>query len=383
MKKVISKKGFSLVELIIALSILIIMTGVAILYLGDVLYKAKVAKAATDIEILIEALTLNDAENPTDILDSGFPGAVAGSTISGDSVTERDTLAKLVGIYLLSLPNDPWGNGYRVNSYAGWVKSLGEDLNLSGTTKYDRDVAGYFLPENLFLAKVRAEDLNDNAVLDTGDEVRMYFSKSVRCNAKLAAAHVNTIKGTPQLDSSVDNSDSSVAGEGSEIVQTAFTTLTGTFDYRDIMAFGPGQTRAYAAHSRGGVTPADLLKAGVTANVTQNTSLNTPANTANQKNGEFVRPTDSLYFLSCFTRDLIFTVSNAAVTGMHLDIGYDVYIPSGYTTEGYNYKYAYTIWESTKGYASYKTTSEKAKIYLQTQNPNSARRTLVWKSIVD
>jgi len=386
MKKVISKKGFSLVELIIALSILIIMTGVAILYLGDVLYKAKVAKAATDIEILIEALTLNDAENPTDILDSGLPAASASATINGTNanlVGERDTLAKLVGSYLLSLPNDPWGNTYKVNSYAGWVKSLGENLILSGTSKYDRDVAGYFLPENLFLAKLRADDVNDNAALDTGDEVRMYFSKSVRCNAKVATTDILTIKGTRQLDSTVDGVAATTVGEGSGIAQTAFTNLAGAFDIRDLQAIAPGSTNSRSVY-QSAATPTDLgANSAISVAALVNTHLTTPSRTRYQKNGEFTRPSDSLYFLSCFTRDLVFTVSNAAVTGMHLDIGFDVYIPSGHTSEGYNYKYAYSIWESTKGFASYKSTAEKAKIYLQTQNPISAKRTLVWKSIVD
>ena len=70
------------------------------------------------MEILIEALVLNNTENPTNQLDSGLVGAASGSTIgtSGLSLGKRDTLSTLVGSYLLSLPNDPWGSNYEINS---------------------------------------------------------------------------------------------------------------------------------------------------------------------------------------------------------------------------------------------------------------------------
>jgi len=385
MKKVISKKGFSLVELIIALSILIIMTGVAILYLGDVLYKAKVAKAATDIEILIEALTLNDTENPTSILDSGLAGSVSTATLGGFSLNERDTLAKLVGSYLLSLPNDPWGANYKVNSYAGWVKSLGENLIFSGTTKYDQDVVGYFLPENLFLAKVRASDLNENAALDSGDEIRLYFSKSVKCNVKSAAADPVSIRGGAGIDTTVDGSDASVLTETGDFLMPAagisMAANTAAWDFSDLMAYAPGETTADACLSRSGVTPAEVYR-GMVTSVNTTTAVIRREEYIYQNDGQFKRPLDTLYYLSAFSRDLVFTVTNAAVTGMHLDIGYDVYIPTGYSGS-YNMSKGYAIWESTKGYASYKTEAEKSKIYLQVNNPISAKRKLVWKSIVD
>lgn len=403
-----TKRGFTLLELLIALSILIIMTGAAALYLGDILYKAKVAKAKGDMETIAGALILQAAEAPTSLLDSGLVGGGTRSHIgsggSGIDAPERMNISALVGTYLMAYPQDPWNNDYKVNSYSGYVRTYGYDYKIGGTSKYDKDILNYYLPANLFLSKVRSEDLNDNGYLDTGDELRLYFSKSVRCNVTPGAlgATANAISynnttanafRTPYGYAGVDVMGSTVVafadeavvdgyGKNSPVIHLpAHLNLFPSWTKHDLVAYRPS---AYDTDVRNCayIDDDERLSTGEPGGIEGAASA-----TLRQSSG-FCRPADNLFFSSCFSRDLKTwmkrTGANRGSNSSNVDIGYEVYIPAYTNGSGsIDYANAYSIWESTYGYTAYKTTAEKQRIYLQPLQASTSRRILTWKDITD
>lgn len=421
-----ARRGFSLLELMIALSILIIMTGAASYYLGDILFKAKVAKAKNDMETIAGAITLNDAENPTQLLDTGLVGTSATGQIggaNGPSVTERQTISNLVGSYLLTTVNDPWQTSYKVNSYTGYVKTYASDYQIAGTSKYDKDIVTYYLPENLFLAKVRADDMNANTYLDTGDEIILYFSKSVRCNVHdestgntpnriaydgTAQAANETPYGIEVLDVHYApvGSATTIAVEEAQIDNNGVTEAFNAGGQSDNITVAPGDANlvSWTAHDLWAFRPGGQ-DAGIAAQRSCNDEMlllgeaggiEGDANLANRNGYGFHRPGDVIFYASCFSRKLKFWCPQVSVShggdSLNLDIGYEVYIPTlGSTTDhdagatgGHKaFSEGYAIWESSKGYTAYKTLGERKKIYLMEQNEAQGKRALVWKSIVD
>ncbi|MDD5089685.1 MAG: prepilin-type N-terminal cleavage/methylation domain-containing protein [Candidatus Wallbacteria bacterium] len=394
-----TRRGFSLLELLIALSILIIMTGAATLYLGDILFKAKVAKAKNDMETFVTAVTLHDAEVPEDLLDTGLIGTSAFSRILATSVVEQETLANLVGTYLLALPTDPWQAGYKINAYSGYVKSYASDYALAGTSKYDKDIQSYYLPENLFLAKVRADDLNGNTILDTDDEIVLYFSKSVRCNANVntvaATAYDGTAvaaaNGTPygiavlDVHTNKTTERSDVDGNGYDATGLASATEHDEAVDAGIASWTAHDLQSYKPGDFDSLTPSETVLEAETILVGEAGGDEGAAQIAIRNTYGFHRPSDKLFYASAFDRRVKFWLSRTSEgrgsDSSHLDIGYELFI--GTADDASPYLEAYSIWESSQAYGAYKTTGEKAKIYLQNQTVAIAKRTLVFKNIVD
>ena len=105
-------QGFTLIEVLIIVGIIIILTGMAVVYLKNASNKAKVSKAEAEIEIMggaieqIEEDTGNYLEN-LDQLDDATP--------------PDESLSPWWGPYVSSLPvdnKDPWGNDYL---YVYWI----------------------------------------------------------------------------------------------------------------------------------------------------------------------------------------------------------------------------------------------------------------------
>lgn len=331
-----TKKGFSLVELVIALGIVIIMTGAAALYLGDIFFKSQVAKSLGDMETLANALLLHDTENGASRFETALPGQESNYIAYQD----KDKLTNLLGNYLAVLPNDPWGNVYVVNAYAGWIRTYNSDYKINGTSKYEKDISTYYLPEDLVVAKVRVEDNDLSLAVDTGDTVYIYFTKSVRCNVQDANLVVAT---------------------GSSAAALKRTTAGGGID-------GADATGWFEAQDWHGVQPdgtdTDLNRGGA----------------ASVADLRYTRPTDTPFTYTDFSRRLV--LEQAAGLGADGEyetgwkIGNKVYIPNAKQD-------AYCIWESTQGYLNYKTSGEKDKIYLKTQTAETAARTVLFKTIVD
>jgi len=431
-----NRRAFSLLELLIALSIIIIMTTAATLYLGDIIFKAKVAKASDDMQTIVTAVTLHDAELPAQLIDTGLVGSSAASRVGNSNspvARERVALGALVGTYLLSTPVDPWQASYKMNSYSGWVKTLAEDYNLGGTSKYALDIVAYYLPESLFLTKVRAKDLNGNTVLDTGDEINLYFSKSVRCNIRSqvgggqVASSAVTYNGTnwaayvspygiPDVDVHTSYDNGGVAAEkakndgsgynptnaalpvaGGAAIHAGGTTWAlghnSTWTAHDLSSFAPGARNAWntaaaavqANFRAKGVDQADALNVSEAGGIERLDYIAAGGATPNLYG--FHRPAENMFYASCFSRNLKFwcnrTCSSHGSDVMNLDIGYEVYLPTDQNIAHRNYQYAYACWESSEGYMSYKSAGEKLKLYLQVQSVDAAVRTLTWKSLVD
>ncbi len=105
-------KGFTLIEVLIIVGIIIILTGMALVYLKNASNKAKMSKAEVEIEMMGRAVEqieedtgnyleeLEDLDNPT---------------------SPDDSFSPWWGPYVSSLPvgiEDPWGTSY---SYFFWV----------------------------------------------------------------------------------------------------------------------------------------------------------------------------------------------------------------------------------------------------------------------
>jgi len=89
------KKGFSLIELLVVISILCILVSFAALYYGNTANEARVIKARQDLESIKNAIKMYRV----DTLGQYPP-----------------TIDALVGKYLSIRPVDPWGSPYKIDT---------------------------------------------------------------------------------------------------------------------------------------------------------------------------------------------------------------------------------------------------------------------------
>jgi prepilin-type N-terminal cleavage/methylation domain-containing protein len=105
-----NRQAFSLIELLIVVTIIAILVGVALPYYQDYVKETRLTKAKHELDIIKQAL------------------------IKHDTFEERAYVASdprvLLGKYLQDLPRDPWGRDYEVDWVKGQVRSLGPDHNL-------------------------------------------------------------------------------------------------------------------------------------------------------------------------------------------------------------------------------------------------------------
>ncbi len=109
MGKTHGQSGFSLVELLVAVSIMLVLAGTVAVNLIWAPGKARVARAQSDIATLKTAVRLYESDNfaiPTQ--RQGLEALVAKPATAPIPKNWR------VGGYIdrTDLPNDPWGNGY-------------------------------------------------------------------------------------------------------------------------------------------------------------------------------------------------------------------------------------------------------------------------------
>jgi len=361
-----TNKGFSLVELVIALGIIIIMTGAAALYLGDIYFRAQVTKSLEDMETIGKALLLHDTENGANLFETELPAFVEVDA----AWQEKDTLNNLVGIYLAVLPRDPWGGNYMVNSYAGWIASYAADYKIGGTSKYERDIKYYYLPENLFVTKVRVDDNDDNGSVSAGDSLTVYFSKSLRAYADAAGSTATAATRPANANGKFGTGANALSTLQPEIpVGTDGAEATGFFDVRDLVVVKPGAL----------APEADIAVLGAA------------------QTGAWSRPNDTPFTYDRFSRELIHInmLDGVGETADVIEIGDSIVIPTGTTGTaapwnagqfgaGDNRGQKYMIWESTLGYVTgYKTPGQVSKLFLQTQAPEIAARTVLFKTLVD
>ncbi len=97
------KKGFSLMELLVAISIIAILTAVGVVSYGSINKRSRDVRRKSDLEQIRSALELYRADN-------GFYPAACGASWSDISCLKT---ALVDASYLSNLPTDPKGASYR------------------------------------------------------------------------------------------------------------------------------------------------------------------------------------------------------------------------------------------------------------------------------
>jgi len=148
-----NKRAFSLIELLIVVTIIAILIGVALPYYQDYVRQSRLAKAKHELDIIKEALVKHDtmAERP-------FQGT---------------DLRVLLGHYLQDLPRDPWGRDYEVDWLKGQVKSNGPD----NSVERDDIIVDYKPP--LTLQRATWVDIDNNRMISQKDLLRLEFSRFI------------------------------------------------------------------------------------------------------------------------------------------------------------------------------------------------------------
>lgn len=196
------KKGFSLIELLVVMVITLVLVGVAAMYLEEYVYKGKVSKAMQDLDMFRSALQLHDATEQSPFMNYNYQGGgdaatfgfaystlgIAGydaifATLGGADVAwtnySANSLKDLLGKYLLTLPTDPFGGTYVVNSSAGYVASLGADQSTASNVGRNKDLLMYYLNEIPVLVDVVVNDNDASGTITANDYIDFKFNKDV------------------------------------------------------------------------------------------------------------------------------------------------------------------------------------------------------------
>jgi len=114
------KSGFSLIEMLITVTIMAVMVGTGSMYYSDVMQQTNKDKALSDLKQICKVMADFENSLPQGMLTSY-------SQISRDP--ELRDLEKLIeSRNMASIPDDPWGNYYRIDIPAGIVYSQGQDF---------------------------------------------------------------------------------------------------------------------------------------------------------------------------------------------------------------------------------------------------------------
>ena len=161
-----NRQAFSLIELLIVVTIIAVLVGVALPYYQDYVKETRLTKAKHELDVIKQAL------------------------IKHDTFEERPYIASdpriLLGKYLQDLPRDPWGRDYEVDWLKGQVRTLGPDHSL------DRDdiIVDYKPP--LALQKATWVDVDNNRQVSPGDFLRLEFSRFLNASGTAGISYSNS-----------------------------------------------------------------------------------------------------------------------------------------------------------------------------------------------
>ena len=149
-----NKNGLTLLELLIVITIIAILAGVALPYGKYYIDDSRATRAMQDLDEVRGALLRYETEQ-------GKP------YITGN-------IDRLVGPYMSKALVDPWGRPYIVDSQTSSCYSLGPD----GKAGSGDEVKQYFRPP-LAVSRAIWEDTNKNQSVDTGDSLIFRFTRPV------------------------------------------------------------------------------------------------------------------------------------------------------------------------------------------------------------
>lgn len=149
------KCGFTLLELLIVITIIAILAGAVLPYVQQYLDDTRISKAKQD---------LSEIRN----------GLIRYETDQSQPFTET-TINRLVGAYLNKAMIDPWGSSYVIAPASSSCFSIGPDR----AANTGDEIIQYFRPP-LAISRVFWEDSNSSLVVDTGDKLHIKFTRPLR-----------------------------------------------------------------------------------------------------------------------------------------------------------------------------------------------------------
>lgn len=163
------KKGFSLIELMVVVTIIAILAGGSIPFIQGYIDEARIAKAKDNLVTLRNAIQRFEVEH-------GYIYKPLDQTASPPvlNVTSLNNYQKeLIGPYISNVITDPWGRPFYY-SYAGSFIVSGAQDGKIDTNVIMIDVRPPFAPTKAWFV-----DKNRNGIIDTDDEIRIRFTRPI------------------------------------------------------------------------------------------------------------------------------------------------------------------------------------------------------------
>jgi general secretion pathway protein G len=109
----LSLTGFTFIELVVVLAVVIVLTGILLPQVNRVLTEARIAKAKADLEHIKSAMLAYKEDVGELPPAGGFEGNLTSGCSVEDALLSNDSSTGWNGPYMDSpFTNDPWGNAY-------------------------------------------------------------------------------------------------------------------------------------------------------------------------------------------------------------------------------------------------------------------------------
>lgn len=205
------KFGFTLLELLIVITIIAILAGAVLPYVQQYVDDSRISKAKHDLDEICNGLIRYET-------DQGKPYAF-------------NDVNRLVGAYLNKAMTDPWGSAFIINSEHSSCYSVGPD-RVDGTGD---EIKQYFRPP-LAISRVFWEDTNGSMAVDDGDKLQIKFTRPLR----------RTLATDGPTTTSIANDDF-VYSSGEPVDNYKVLTPADFSDYDMTvrMTFGPGSNPSF------------------------------------------------------------------------------------------------------------------------------------------